>query len=165
MKKLFLLTIAIISSLTFTSCEKTEILTNEITSVEKSIGNQLNGTSWKVVSVVSIPKNIAISWSNKAPKLNFSVDYIEMNLGRDNCNKHYMIAGDDLIVNYSNCVIGNQNNQDLVDLFEGRFKYLISDNGEEMILKNDMETEITLQRVIQLSTSNTVSITTNSLTQ
>ena len=43
------------STLFFTSCEKNEILTNEITSVEKSIGNQLNGSSWKVVSVVSIP--------------------------------------------------------------------------------------------------------------
>lgn len=141
------------STLFFTSCEKNEILTNEITSVEKSIGNQLNGSSWKVVSVVSIPKNVAISWTIKNPKLNFHTDYIEMKLGRDNCNKHYMLVGDDLIINYSNCVIGNQNHQDLADLVEGRFKYLISENGEQMILKNDLETEITLQRVTQISTS------------
>ena len=160
MKKLFLFTIAIISTLTFTSCEKTEILTNEITSVEKSIGNQFNGTSWKVVSVVSVPKNVAINWSTKNPKLNFTNDYIEMNLGRDICSKHYMIGGDDIIINSSSCVVGNTNHQDLADLLEGRFKYLISSNGEEMIIKNDMETEITLQRIAQLSTSTTSALPT-----
>jgi hypothetical protein len=39
---------------------------------------------------------------------------------------------------------------------EGDFQYIISDNGDEMILKNNAETEITLRRVAQLGTTTPV---------
>ena len=156
MKKLFILSIAITASLLFVQCKKTEIISEEFSAIEKSMGNVLSSTSWEVLSVVSVPKNVAISWSAKTPKLNFFSDFIELKMGRDLCSKQFMLAGDDLIINYANSVVGNQNQQDLADLMEGRFKYLISDNGEEMILKNDLETEITLRRVVQLGTSTVV---------
>lgn len=155
MKTRFFLAVTIILATLFTSCQKTEIFPNELTSIEKSMGGSLNGTSWEVVSVLSIPKNVHIIWNEKSPKVNFFVDFVELKFGRNTCSKHYMIGGEDVIVNYSNCVVGNQNNQDLSDLFEGRFKYLMSENGESMIMKNDLETEIVLRRRITLGTTTT----------
>lgn len=155
MKTKFFLTVAIILATLFTSCKKTEIITNELTSIEKSIGGVIENTHWEVVSVVSIPKSVYLRWTNKNPKLSFFSDFIQLRFGRDICDKHYMIAGDDVIVNYSNCVIGNQNNQDLTDLLEGRFKYTISDDGESMTIKNDLETEIVLRRIVQIQTTTT----------
>jgi hypothetical protein len=42
---------------------------------------------------------------------------------------------------------------------EGDFQYIISDNGNEMVLKNNSETEITLRRVAQLGTTTPVAAT------
>jgi len=157
MKKLFILTIAITASLLFVQCKKTEVLTEEVVSTEKSLGNVLAGSNWEVLSVVSAPKNVNISFTVKHPKMNFYNDYIEMKLGRDICSKHYLFATDNITVDFANCTITNPNHQSLSDLLEGEFQYIISDNGNEMILKNNSETEITLRRVAQLGTSTPVS--------
>jgi len=158
MKKLFILTIAITASLFFVQCKKTEVLTEEvIVSTEKSLGNILAGSNWEVLSVVSVPKNVNISFTVKHPKMNFFNDYIEMKLGRDICSKHYLMSNDNITVDFANCAITNPNHQSLSDLLEGDFQYIISDNGNEMILKNNSETEITLRRVAQLGTSTPVS--------
>ncbi len=158
MKKLFILTVAISSSLLFVQCKKTEVLTEEIISTEKSLtGNILEGSNWEVLTVVSVPKNVNISFTVKHPKMNFFNDYIEMKLGRDLCSKHYLFATDNITVDFAVCTITNPNHQALSDLLEGDFQYIISDNGNEMILKNNAETEITLRRVAQLGTSTPVS--------
>ena len=92
MKKLFILTIAITASLLFVQCKKTEVLTEEIITTEKSLtGNVLEGSNWEVLSVVSVPKNVNINFTVKHPKMNFYNDYIEMKLGRDICSKHYLL--------------------------------------------------------------------------
>ncbi len=154
MKKLFILAFAITTSLLFVQCKKTEVLTEEIISTEKSLtGNVLEGSSWEVLTVVSVPKNVNISYTVKHPKLNFFNDYIEMKLGRDICSKHYLFATDNITVDFASCTISNPNHQALSDLLEGDFQYIISDSGNEMILKNNSETEITLRRVAQLGTS------------
>ena len=163
MKKLFILSIAITASLLFVQCKKTEVLTEEVISTEKSLGNQLTGTSWQVISALSVPKNVNISWTVKHPKFTFGNDFIEMKLGRDVCSKHYLFGTDNIIVDFASCTITNQNHQQLSDLLEGDFQYIISDNGDEMILKNNAETEIVLRKINQLGTStpvaNTVSTT------
>jgi hypothetical protein len=156
MKKLFILAFALTTSLLFVQCKKSEILTEEVISTEKSLGNQLTGTSWQVISAVSVPKNVNISWSIKHPKFTFGNDYIEMKLGRDVCSKHYLLANDNITVDFASCTITNQNHQQLSDLLEGDFQYIISDSGDEMILKNNAETEITLRRVAQLGTTTPV---------
>ena len=159
MKKLFILAFALTASLLFVQCKKSEILTEEVISTEKSLGNQLNGTNWEVLSVVSAPKNVNISWAVKHPKFTFGNDYIEMKLGRDICSKHYMTAADQITVDFASCNITNQNHQQLSDLLEGDFQYIISDSGDEMILKNNAETEIVLRKVNQLVTSTPVATT------
>ena len=160
MKKLFILTFALTTSLLFVQCKKSEVLTEEIISTEKSLtGNVLEGTNWEVLSVVSVPKNVNISFTVKHPKMNFYNDYIEMKLGRDICSKHYLFATDNITVDFASCAITNPNHQALSDLLEGDFQYIISDNGNEMILKNNAETEITLRRVAQLGTTTPVATT------
>jgi hypothetical protein len=159
MKKLFILAFAITTSLLFVQCKKSEVLTEEIISTEKSLGNQLTGTSWEVISAVSVPKNVNISWAVKHPKFTFGNDYIEMKLGRDVCSKHYMLANDNITVDFASCTITNPNHQALSVLLEGDFQYIISDNGNEMILKNNAETEIVLRRVAQLGTTTPVATT------
>jgi hypothetical protein len=157
MKKLFILSIAITASLLFVQCKKTEVLTEEIITTEKSLtGNVLEGSNWEVLSVISVPKNVNISFTVKHPKMNFYNDYIEMKLGRDICSKHYLFATDNITVDFASCSITNPNHQALSDLLEGDFQYIISDNGNEMILKNNSETEITLRRVAQLGTTTPV---------
>ena len=157
MKKLFILAFAITTSLLFVQCKKTEVLTEEIISTEKSLtGNVLEGTNWEVLTVVSVPKNVNISWAVKHPKFTFGNDFIEMKLGRDICSKHYLFATDNITVDFASCTITNPNHQALSDLLEGDFQYIISDNGNEMILKNNAETEITLRRVAQLGTTTPV---------
>jgi hypothetical protein len=42
---------------------------------------------------------------------------------------------------------------------EGNFQYIISDSGDEMILKNNAETEIVLRKINQLGTSTPVATT------
>jgi hypothetical protein len=112
-----------------------------------------------VLTVVSVPKNVNISFSVKHPKMNFFNDYIEMKLGRDVCSKHYLFATDNITVDFASCTISNPNHQALSDLLEGDFQYIISDSGNEMILKNNAETEITLRRVAQLGTTTPVAAT------
>jgi hypothetical protein len=160
MKKLFILAFAITTSLLFVQCKKSEVLTEEIISTEKSLtGNVLEGTNWEVLTVVSVPKNVNISFSVKHPKMNFFNDYIEMKLGRDICSKHYLFATDNITVDFASCAITNPNHQALSDLLEGDFQYIISDNGNEMVLKNNAETEIVLRRVAQLGTTTPVAAT------
>ena len=159
MKKLFFLSIALTASLLFVQCKKSEILTEEVISTEKSLGNQLNGTSWQVFSAVSVPKNVNLNWTVKHPKFTFGTDYIEMKLGRDLCSKHYMLANDNITVDFASCTITNQNHQQLSDLLEGDFQYIISDSGDEMILKNNSDTEIVLRKVNQLVSSTPVATT------
>ena len=156
MKKLFILAFALTASLLFVQCKKSEILTEEVISTEKSLGNQLNGTSWQVISAVSVPKNVNLSWTVKHPKFTFGNDFIEMKLGRDVCSKHYLTSNDNITVDFAACSITNQNHQQLSDLLEGDFQYILSDNGEEMILKNNSETEIVLRKVNQLGASTPV---------
>lgn len=157
MKKLFILAFALTASLLFVQCKKSEVLTEEIISTEKSLtGNVLEGSNWEVLSVVSVPKNVNISWTVKHPKMNFYNDYIEMKLGRDICSKHYMLANDNITVDFASCTISNQNHQQLSDLMEGDFQYILSDDANEMILKNNAETEIVLRRVAQLGTTTPV---------
>jgi hypothetical protein len=119
----------------------------------------LNGTSWQVISAVSVPKNVNISWTVKHPKFTFGNDFIEMKLGRDVCSKHYLFANDNITVDFASCSITNQNHQQLSDLMEGNFQYIISDSGDEMILKNNAETEIVLRKINQLGTSTPVATT------
>jgi hypothetical protein len=159
MKKLFILAFALTASLLFVQCKKSEVLTEEVISTEKSLGNQLTGTSWQVISAVSVPKNVNISWTVKHPKFTFGNDYIEMKLGRDICSKHYLFATDNITVDFASCTITNQNHQQLSDLLEGHFQYIISDNGDEMILKNNAETEIVLRKINQLGTTTPVTTT------
>jgi hypothetical protein len=91
--------------------------------------------------------------------MNFFNDYIEMKLGRDICSKHYLFATDNITVDFASCAISNPNHQALSDLLEGDFQYIISDNGNEMVLKNNAETEITLRRVSMLGTTTPVATT------
>jgi len=119
----------------------------------------LNGTSWQVISAVSVPKNVNLSWTVKHPKFTFGTDYVEMKLGRDICSKHYMLANDNITVDFASCTITNQNHQQLSDLLEGDFQYIISDSGDEMILKNNSDTEIVLRKVNQLVSSTPVATT------
>jgi hypothetical protein len=67
----------------------------------------------------------------------------------------YLKLIQNFILKVSSCAIANPNHQALSDLLEGDFQYIISDN--EMILKNNSETEITLRRVNQLDTTTPVS--------
>jgi hypothetical protein len=156
MKKLFILAFALTASLLFVQCKKSEILTEKVISTEKSLGNQLTGTSWQVISAVSVPKNVNINWTVKHPKFTFGNDFIEMKLGRDVCSKHYLFANDNITVDFASCSITNQNHQQLYDLMEGNFQYIISDSGDEMTLKNNSETEIVLRKINQLGTSTPV---------
>jgi hypothetical protein len=82
-----------------------------------------------------------------------------MKLGRDICSKHYLFATDNITVDFASCTITNQNHQQLSDLLEGNFQYIISDNGDEMILKNNAETEIVLRKINQLGTTTPVTTT------
>jgi hypothetical protein len=70
-----------------------------------------------------------------------------------------LFATDNITVDFANCSITNPNHQALSDLLEGDFQYIISDNGNEMILKNNSETEITLRKVSMLGTTTPVSTT------
>ncbi len=67
MKKLFILAIAISSSLLFVQCKKTETLIPEkatITTV-KSLSS-LESTTWTVRSLVSTPRSVNLSWTKKS---------------------------------------------------------------------------------------------------
>ena len=159
MKTKFFLAIATVMTLFFTSCKKSEILTEEVISTEKSLTNVLEGSSWEVLSVVSVPKNVSITWTVNHPKFTFANDFIEMKLGRNICRKYYLMNGVSITVDATTRSISNPNHQLLSDLLEGDFQYIISASGDEMILKNNSETEITLRRVAQLGTTTPVAAT------
>jgi len=162
MKKLFLFALAITSSLLFVQCKKTEtVLPQEetITSVKSLTNVDFYGTSWKVVSLVSTAKNINLRWESRSPKLIFHDNYIEMKLGQDLCGKRYLNDQNTLTVeSVPNCSIANPNYLLLSDLFNGNFEYHWSvTNADELILKNAADTEITLRKIDELSTTGNVS--------
>jgi len=156
MKKLFILSFALVSSLLFVQCKKSDIITEEVISTEKSLTQvDFNGTSWKVVSLVLTAKNINLSWSSRNPKLIFHDNYIEMRLGQDLCGKRYLNDQNVLTVeSVPNCTISNPNHLILSDMFNGNFEYQWSVvNADELILKNAANTEITLRKLDELSTT------------
>jgi hypothetical protein len=67
-----------------------------------------------------------------------------------------LFTSDNITVEAASCRISNQNHQLLSDLLEGDFQYIISDSGDEMILKNNSGTEIVLVKINQLGTSTPV---------
>ena len=157
MKTKFFIAAATVMTLFFTSCKKSEILTEEVITTEKSLtSNVLEGSNWEVLSVVSVPKNVNISWTVNHPKFTFGSDFIEMKLGRNICSKNYSFDSDNITVDFTSCTITNQNHQLLSDLMEGDFQYIISDSGDEMILKNNLETEVILRKINQLGASTPV---------
>lgn len=161
MKKFTLLTIALISSLLFVQCKKSELLTEEVISTEKSMTpNQLDGTTWEVLSVISGPSNVNISWTIKYPKFSFTDGNVEMQLGRDFCSKEYQLKNTKFVVAYTNsCTITTSNHTTLNNLFAGEF-WLVQSNVDPNIIlvKSVDDTMITLRRV------NTLTPTTNIVT-
>jgi hypothetical protein len=156
MKKLFILAVAISSSLLFVQCKKTEtLLPNEtvITTV-KSLSS-LEGTTWTVRSVVSAPRSVNLSWTKKFPKMIFSADMIELKMGQDLCDKQYSFDNNLLTVNpLSSCTITNNDHVTLNDMFNGEFTCTFSvDNPDLMSIKSDDGTEITLARVNQFGST------------
>jgi hypothetical protein len=146
---LFLLT-ATIFTLLFTSCKKTE----EINPIQKNLVT-LQQTSWDVISVSSPQKEVELTWQTKFPKLNFRSDYIEMKLGRDNCTKYFSNGiGQIQVNNLNSCQITNPEHQMLSTLLEGEFTVTTTTSGD-VILKNNIDTEILLRVVNQINTTQT----------
>jgi hypothetical protein len=155
MKKLFILAVAITSSLLFVQCKKTETLVPQeatITTV-KSLSS-LEGT-WTVRSVVSVPRSVNLSWTKKFPKMTFSADMIELKMGLDLCDKQYSFDNNLLTVNsLSSCSIVNNDNVTLNDMFNGEFTCTFSSDFPDLLsIKNDDGTEITLLRVNQFGST------------
>ena len=156
MKKLFILTVAITSSLLFVQCKKTETLIPEeatITTI-KSLSS-LEGTTWTVRSLVSVQRSVNLSWTKKFPKLTFSADIIDLKMGQDLCDKQYSFDNNLLTVNpLSSCSLINNDNVTLNDMFNGEFTCTFSvDNPDLMSIKSDDGTEITLVRVNQFGST------------
>ena len=146
---LFLLA-ATIFTLLFTSCKKTE----EITPSQKSLIT-LQQTSWQIISVTSPEKEVQITWETKFPKFNFGSDYVEMKLGRDICTKYFSNNSSQIQVNnLGTCQITNPEHKMLSNLFEGEFTIITTASGD-IILKNNLDTEILLRNVNQINTTNT----------
>ena len=156
MKKLFILTIAITSSLLFVQCKKTETLIpqEEVVTTVKSLSS-LEGTTWTVRSLVSTPRSVNLSWTKKFPKLIFSADMIELKLGQNLCDKQYSFDNNHLTVNpLSSCTISNNDHVTLNDMFNGEFTCTFSvDIPDLMSIKSDDGTEITLARVNQFGST------------
>ena len=155
MKKLFILALAITSSLLFVQCKKTETLVPQeatITTV-KSLSS-LEGT-WTVRSVVSVPRSVNLSWTKKFPKMTFSADMIELKMGLDLCDKQYSFDNNLLTVNpLSSCSLVNNDNVTLNDMFNGEFTCTFSSDFPDLLsIKNDDGTEITLLRVNQFGST------------
>ena len=153
MKKLFILSFAVVSSLLFVQCKKTEILTEEVVSTVKS-QNSLEGT-WAVRSLVSESRSLNLSWTKKFPKLVFSADMIELKLGRDLCDKQYSFDNNILTVNpLSSCTISNNDHVTLNDMFNGEFTCTFSSETPDLLsIKNGDGTEIVLTRINQLGST------------
>ncbi len=162
MKKLFILAVAITSSLLFVQCKKTETLIPQeevVTTVKSLSSDLLTGTSWEVVSVVSVPNAINLSWSVKYPKFTFNNGIVDMKLGRDLCTKEYLCRETKFIVAATgNCHISNPNHTTLYNLFEGEFQLIFSPTDpNELVIKSYYETVVTLRKIITLSTSGNTS--------
>ncbi len=162
MKKLFILALAITSSLLFVQCKKTETLIPQeevVTTVKSLSSDLLTGTSWEVVSVVSVPNAINISWSVKYPKFTFNNGIVEMKLGRDLCTKEYLCRETKFIVAATGaCPISNPNHTTLNNLFEGEFQLIFSPTDpNELVIKSYYETVVTLRKINTLSTSGNTS--------
>ena len=155
MKKLFILSFALVSSLLFVQCKKTEILNEEVISTVKSQSlNSLEGT-WAVRSLVSTTRSIDIRWTKKFPKFTFSTDQIELKMGLDLCDKQYTYDNDVLTVApLSTCSISNNDHVNLNDLFVGDFTLTFSTDFPGMLsIKNNDGTEIVLTKINQIGTS------------
>ena len=156
MKKLFILTVAITSSLLFVQCKKTDtLLPHEATITTVKSLSSLEGTTWTVRSVVSAPRSVNLSWTKKFPKMVFSANTIDLKLGMDSCDKQYSFDNNHLSVNpLSSCTITNNDHVTLSDMFNGEFTCTFSvDNPDLMSIKNDDGTEITLARVNQFGST------------
>ena len=162
MKKLFILAIAISSSLLFVQCKKTETLLPQeevVTTVKSLSSDLLTGTSWEVVSVVSVPNAVNLSWNVKYPKFTFNSGIVEMKLGRDLCTKEYLCRNNKFIVAaVSACPISNPDHSTLYNLFDGEFELIFSPTDpNELVIKSFSETVVTLRKVNTLSTTDNVS--------
>jgi hypothetical protein len=162
MKKLFILAVAITSSLLFVQCKKTETLVPQeevVTTVKSLSSDLLTGTSWEVVSVVSVPNNISLSWNIKYPKFTFNSGIVEMKLGRDLCTKEYLSRNNKFIVAANgSCPISNPDHTTLYNLFDGEFELIFSaTDPNELVIKSFYDTVVTLKKVNTLSTSDNVS--------
>jgi hypothetical protein len=162
MKKLFILAIAISSSLLFVQCKKTESLVPQeevVTNVKSLSSDLLTGTSWEVVSVVSVANNVNLSWNIKYPKFTFENGIVDMKLGRDLCTKEYLCRNNKFIVAATGaCPISNPDHTTLYNLFDGEFELIFSPtNPNELIIKSYYETVVTLQKINTLSTTDNIS--------
>ena len=162
MKKLFILTVAITSSLLFVQCKKTETLIPQeevVTTVKSLSSDLLTGTSWEVVSVVSVPNNISLSWIVKYPKFTFNSGIVEMKLGRDLCTKEYLSVNNKFIVAATGaCPISNPDHTTLYNIFDGEFELIFSPTDpNELFIKSYNQSILTLRKVNMLSTTYNVS--------
>lgn len=154
MKKLFLLSLAIATSLTFTQCKKSEVLTAEVIQTQKSM-NSLEGTTWSVISIKSSVRSVDINWTKKFPKFVFLQNTIQLKLGRDLCDKQYELDNNTLTVSaLSTCVFTSSDHSTLSDMFDGNFELNYSvDYPSLLTIKNSDGTEITLTQVTSNSTT------------
>ena len=156
MKKLFILAVAISSSLLFVQCKKTEtLIPEEVTITTVKSLSSLEGTTWTVRSIVSTPRSVNLSWTKKFPKMIFSADMIELKMGLDLCDKQYSFDNNLLTVNpLSSCSLVNNDNVTLNDMFNGEFTCTFSSDFPDLLsIKNDDGTEITLLRVNQFGST------------
>ena len=161
MKKLFILAIAITSSLLFVQCKKTETLLPQeevLTTVKSLSSDQLNGTSWEVLALSSEPNSIDLNWNIKYPKLSFSNGTVEMKMGSVLCSKDYLNTDNKLMVTTtSSCTITNPNHVQLYNLFEGEFEISYSiENADLLFVKNVDGTVLKLSKLnILVASGNT----------
>jgi len=156
MKKLFILSFAITTSLLFVQCKKTDILTEEVISTEKSLtADVLNGTNWEVLSIYSDPNAVDLRWDIKTPKFSFNNGVVDMKLGRDLCRKEYLNTENKLYVtNISTCSISNPSHLYLYNLFEGEFEISSpAENPEILFVKSLNRTVLKLKKINSLSTA------------
>lgn len=158
MKKLFILAIAISSSLLFVQCKKTETLVpfeETITTVKSLSSDLLTGTSWEVVSVVSAPGGISLNWNLEYPKFSFTSGIVEMMLGSDLCSKEYLCMNNKFIVaEIASCPISNPDHVTLYNLFDGEFELIFSPTDpNRLIIESYYDTVITLRKINTLFTT------------
>ena len=158
MKKLFILALAISSSLLFVQCKKTETLIPEdvtFTTVKSLSSDQLNGTSWEVLSLVSEPTALDLNWDIKYPKLSFNNGTVEMKLGLNSYQKDYLNTDNKLnVTSTSTYSITNPNQALLYNHFEGEFEISYSlENADILFVKSVQGTVIKLRKLNIIATS------------